>query len=371
MVCAECVAVMGEIKDFREKVESSQKLLKQFLGSLEPKVDPEGDTDTACIKGEVPDDYDEALMDTFDDFAEVYGDEGTEEEDDMKEEEHSEEEVEDDQEDSEDEAEPPTPRKKRQCLKLRKSLAESTAPGTKILQKDDDEQEEWKPSWSKPSYVPKPRNSKYRPKEVIEAEKKEKERKRKQRLLQAKKDKRKRAPLDNLMKDLGILKCHKCSASFDDFSLLHRHNVEEHNNCRAYVYCCGQRQYKDRIDDHMRYHQDDSLFKCQEGGTCGQVCTSTWDLTRHKKEQHGIKEARGPTKKRNLPISCPICPKRFYLQPQLTTHLKLFHSPTTGFQCDQCAKGQCGHPVTFVIYSINRRTSPAFRFPLERPFCGP
>lgn len=138
---------------------------------------------------------------------------------------------------------------------------------------------------------------------------------------------------------MGILKCHICGSSHSSLLEINRHITKIHQgHWHNYVICCGQKQFKDRLYDHMRYHKNNELFKCQEAegdGTCGQLCLSGHDLADHKKKKHGI----GHGTQKQYDILCPVCPRTFTRSSTLESHLEKCHRPTTGYQCEEC--GRC------------------------------
>lgn len=191
MVCGECVAVMGEIKEFREKIETSQDILKHFIDHLEQNKTPE-DADPASIKDEDLNEYDEPLMDTYDDLVDdVKGEGGTDEE----EEAHTPEETKDQDGGDEKVGKKPQPKTRRTGRQSRQSLPRSTTRVTRSKNNDDGDAE-WKPVKTYP-YVSKAKGIRkpYRPRNVVAAEKREKALQRKERLLAEKREKRLNAPL--------------------------------------------------------------------------------------------------------------------------------------------------------------------------------
>lgn len=165
------------------------------------------------------------------------------------------------------------------------------------------------------------------PRSVVRAEKSAKDRKRRTNLVAEKK-------LDALMQKLNILKCPICEEPQNTFLDIGKHFLIAHQvpAIRRYVVCCDEKQFRDRVYDHMRYHQKKDAFQCS---ICGELCKSAVDHDRHIRRKHGIQEVK--------PVPCAICPCTFWTEKELNTHLYHTHRPTTGLECEECGKRESNH----------------------------
>lgn len=227
------------------------------------------------------------------------------------------------------------PSLKRSCVRLRASLAKSTAPRTKFKPKDD-EGPEWKPGASLDGRKKPPPPKEYtgrrkpnRTKEEIRAARLEVERARKERLREERRLNKSRAPMEKQMRDLGVLKCPLCDLPQSSFWAIGQHFQDEHKlyTSSRYINCCEHRQYKDRVWDHMRYHGQMDLFKCAK---CGELCLSGHDLQKHQRAKHAEKGGQ---------MICIVCSRKYVSEEQLRKHAIRVHSPKIAIQCKDCGKG--------------------------------
>lgn len=81
-------------------------------------------------------------------------------------------------------------------------------------------------------------------------------------------------PLDHMMIEMGLLNCPTCGDQEETFYKLNKHMQTQHKR-QGYVSCCDRMLGPKQAHDHMRYHLDKDIFKCD---VCTKVCTSGYSL---------------------------------------------------------------------------------------------
>lgn len=134
-------------------------------------------------------------------------------------------------------------------------------------------------------------------------------------------------PYDDMLAKLGILRCHHCPETFEKYGMLTRHCRHLHS-CLPKVLCCNRHFQKPHLADHMKYHLDNSAFRCQ---LCSKDYLSGHLLTMHQQTKHQLGESKH---------QCQICQHKFrspnFLAIHMIKHQDASEKPR--YQCDQCDK---------------------------------
>lgn len=136
------------------------------------------------------------------------------------------------------------------------------------------------------------------------------------------------ADLETELRERNLLVCHICSEETESFEQLMDHMQEAHNTL-GYIFCCNIKFQRDTALEHVKFHIDEDLFKCE---VCGAFCITQPELKAHKKRHHSDKE-------RTL-YPCETCGKTLVSPYSLENHKRthLAHREFT-FVCEVCGKG--------------------------------
>lgn len=133
---------------------------------------------------------------------------------------------------------------------------------------------------------------------------------------------------DSTMHEMGLLFCHLCFEEFDKYASLTRHCGAKHKKLPK-ITCCNRVFPKAQLADHMRYHQDQTTFRCQP---CAKNLLSGELLTRHNASKHQMGDSQH---------QCELCDHKFRAPNLLKIHMikHTEQSEREVFSCQHCDKG--------------------------------
>lgn len=105
-------------------------------------------------------------------------------------------------------------------------------------------------------------------------------------------------------------KCHQCSATFDQHSMLKQHmKIHKQMVAEAFVcsYCCRQFSNRQRLSCHERIHRGEQPFECS---TCHKRFNTKVSLDTHQSIHTGEKS-----------YQCDVCNRHFRLKQHLDRHM--------------------------------------------------
>lgn len=135
-------------------------------------------------------------------------------------------------------------------------------------------------------------------------------------------------PYDEMMHQMGLLRCHLCPQSFQKYGELTRHCGAAHS-AKPSITCCQRIFPKVQLSDHMRYHLDKAAFLCQ---LCEKAFLSGHLLSRHEASKHQLGDSQ---------YKCPVCEHKFRAPNLLAIHMTKHKesSERPKFKCQHCEKG--------------------------------
>lgn len=134
-------------------------------------------------------------------------------------------------------------------------------------------------------------------------------------------------PYDDKLAKLDVLRCHHCPETFERYGELNRHCSAQHK-CLPKIICCNRHFQKAHLADHMRYHEDKTLFRCK---LCHKDYMSGYLLKNHESNKHQLGDSKW---------NCKICGHKFRAPHFLTLHM-ISHqerSARVKYRCEQCPK---------------------------------
>uniref|UniRef100_A0A1I8PDJ8 C2H2-type domain-containing protein n=1 Tax=Stomoxys calcitrans TaxID=35570 RepID=A0A1I8PDJ8_STOCA len=135
--------------------------------------------------------------------------------------------------------------------------------------------------------------------------------------------------------ELECLLCHDISPTF---SLLQQHFKEHHPSEKCFIECCEKKfNYRYEIEEHVLYHKEPRIYKCEVCYKCFTVKTSL--------KEHLLKTHSG--RRKADPFRCPTCGKAHLCKTTLRHHMKFFCGSANRrkdgkYVCTECGKSYLG-----------------------------
>ncbi|XP_075155927.1 uncharacterized protein LOC142229274 isoform X2 [Haematobia irritans] len=134
------------------------------------------------------------------------------------------------------------------------------------------------------------------------------------------------------------LECLICHTVCPSFTLLQEHFKETHSPEKCYIECCEKKfYYRYEIEEHVLYHMEPRIYKCEVCYKCFTVKTSL--------KEHLLKTHSG--RRKEDPFKCPTCGKAHLCKTTLRHHMKFFCGSENRRKdgkhvCNECGKSYLG-----------------------------
>lgn len=161
--------------------------------------------------------------------------------------------------------------------------------------------------------------------------------------------------LQQLMRDMDVLKCRDCGQSQASMEELSSHMRKAHEASHTFIVCCGRKRrlYQSALE-HMEYHLNRDAFRC---ALCDERFMDNMTLKEHTLWQHEQRKFQCQScpkvfttrskqechEKTHLPNAerpnkCGYCPAGFVDKQSLRRHTERKHEIKERYTCDLCAK---------------------------------
>lgn len=184
--------------------------------------------------------------------------------------------------------------------------------------------------------------------------------------------------MQQLMRDMDVLKCRDCGETRVSMEELSGHMRKTHSASHTFIVCCGRKRLlRQAALEHMEYHLNREAFKCS---LCNESFMDNTTLKEHtirlheqprfhcqscakvfhsrsKLEQH--ERTHLPNAER--PIKCKFCEAGFVDTQSMRRHTERMHEVKERYTCDMCGKGFSSYGTFYEHYNMKHRNGDTCR----------
>lgn len=183
--------------------------------------------------------------------------------------------------------------------------------------------------------------------------------------------------LQQLMRDMDVLKCRDCGQSKGSMEELSSHMRKAHEASHTFIVCCGRKRLlRQSALEHMEYHLNGDAFKC---ALCNERFMDNMTLKEHNLRQHEQRKFQCQTcpkvfhtrskldghEKTHLPnaerpIKCGYCSAGFVDKQSQRRHVERMHEIKERYTCDLCAKAFSSYGTFYEHYHMRHANHPGY-----------